>query len=259
MLLQHFKYTHEDKEHNAKQNGGLRLFSDCLEGCAKCYNGTGHVLDIGEQLPHTCKVTREGGVFAVLVDRAGTNCVDSSNKLQAVEVQAVDSEGGGLKLVTVIRIFAIVIALCFFAVLLLILFRVRQNKARIDDAVHRALQDHEANRLKGSKLKCIGKEDIERAFPAKIATTEVQCAVCLQSVTGQMGRRLHCGHEFHADCILEWWTHRPCPAVECPLCRQKQEVHTEGDGSSEASDMASTVVESPIVESAIVEHTIVEI
>jgi len=51
------------------------------------------------------------------------------------------------------------------------------------------------------------------------------CIVCLASIEpGELFRRLQCAHCFHADCILEWWTHVPRAALECPTCRQLQRV-----------------------------------
>merc|ERR1712187_677647 len=88
----------------------------------------------------------------------------------------------------------------------------------------------------------IGKEEIDRHFPTVLgadlvnlgngtptreAPTRTQahvtrtCAVCLLLVTGEEPcKSLHCGHYFHADCILKWWTHEPRRLLTCPMCRQ---------------------------------------
>lgn len=44
--------------------------------------------------------------------------------------------------------------------------------------------------------------------------TRDECPICLVEDTREM-RRMHCGHVFHADCIMQWakWSDA------CPMCR----------------------------------------
>lgn len=51
------------------------------------------------------------------------------------------------------------------------------------------------------------------------------CAVCQESIQNRPeGCRLrNCGHQFHDNCILEWFTH----SVRCPVCRNDIREHTE--------------------------------
>mmetsp|Transcript_99342 Transcript_99342/g.289931 ORF Transcript_99342/g.289931 Transcript_99342/m.289931 type:complete len:183 (-) Transcript_99342:94-642(-) len=93
---------------------------------------------------------------------------------------------------------------------------------------------------------CIGKEAIERRFPVQKMGPGTQyleestCAVCLEAIAeAQPCRRLQCGHSFHADCILEWWTHVPRTSLECPVCKRRQRV-TAQDGTPAASASASS-------------------
>mmetsp|Transcript_21289 Transcript_21289/g.45281 ORF Transcript_21289/g.45281 Transcript_21289/m.45281 type:complete len:279 (-) Transcript_21289:27-863(-) len=64
---------------------------------------------------------------------------------------------------------------------------------------------------------------IEQHFPAMRCSGSPQCVVCLSPVLEtEMARQAQCGHTFHADCIMTWWTHRPRRALECPVCKQIQ-------------------------------------
>jgi hypothetical protein len=48
-----------------------------------------------------------------------------------------------------------------------------------------------------------------------------KCAICFEKVpstNSAKNKRLHCGHAFHLDCILQWFKE----SDECPICRKKQ-------------------------------------
>ena len=48
-----------------------------------------------------------------------------------------------------------------------------------------------------------------------------KCSICFEQVRSANSpntKRLHCGHSFHLDCILEWFVQ----SDECPVCRQVQ-------------------------------------
>jgi len=89
-------------------------------------------------------------------------------------------------------------------------------------------------------LKVISAEEIERRFPKHTGyddnnqdETQAElgvptCIVCLAPIEADDHfRRLQCQHAFHADCILEWWTHVPRAVLECPTCRRAQIVSEE--------------------------------
>jgi hypothetical protein len=44
--------------------------------------------------------------------------------------------------------------------------------------------------------------------------------VCLCEIENR-GRKLPCGHCFHSQCILDWWTHTPRAVLACPICKQQ--------------------------------------
>jgi hypothetical protein len=59
------------------------------------------------------------------------------------------------------------------------------------------------------------------AFPEVRIEGKPPCVICLSEIEGK-GRMLQCGHCFHADCILTWWTHTPRTTLECPTCKHIQ-------------------------------------
>uniref|UniRef100_A0A7S2VRC1 RING-type domain-containing protein n=1 Tax=Zooxanthella nutricula TaxID=1333877 RepID=A0A7S2VRC1_9DINO len=77
--------------------------------------------------------------------------------------------------------------------------------------------------------KKIAADVLERAFPAQPrrsrAGSVTDCMICLDAIDeGCACRVLQCGHVFHAECIMDWWTHAPRETVDCPCCRRSQEV-----------------------------------
>jgi len=66
-------------------------------------------------------------------------------------------------------------------------------------------------------------DDVSKRFPVCRTDREPTCAVCLSPVSAdEECRQTDCGHEFHADCIMQWWTHKPRKTLKCPVCRQRQ-------------------------------------
>mmetsp|Transcript_15194 Transcript_15194/g.31822 ORF Transcript_15194/g.31822 Transcript_15194/m.31822 type:complete len:136 (+) Transcript_15194:79-486(+) len=83
-------------------------------------------------------------------------------------------------------------------------------------------EGHE-NTCLGAKM--VGATAIEFYFPIIKTCVGAQCAVCLCPVEDEQPcRKLQCEHIYHADCILDWWVHRPRIALECPMCRAPQTV-----------------------------------
>merc|ERR1719362_1112717 len=73
------------------------------------------------------------------------------------------------------------------------------------------------------KLVC--STEIEEHFPAFTSEHAPTCAVCLSTVEiNQPCRRTKCGHEFHGDCIMKWWTQEEGKVLCCPVCREVQRV-----------------------------------
>jgi len=67
-------------------------------------------------------------------------------------------------------------------------------------------------------------EDIEARFPVtKCCEGGETCVVCLSVIEADEDCRVtQCGHTFHADCLMAWWTHKPRRTLRCPICRARQ-------------------------------------
>jgi len=79
--------------------------------------------------------------------------------------------------------------------------------------------------------------EIDRRFPGTNVDDEPMCAVCLLQIElDEPCRVTDCGHVFHADCILQWWTHKPHAVLHCPVCRQKQRRHAPSDASQQGHE-----------------------
>ncbi|KAK4785408.1 hypothetical protein SAY86_002097 [Trapa natans] len=61
---------------------------------------------------------------------------------------------------------------------------------------------------------------IVMAFPAG---TGARCSVCMEGFRVDSGRRIPCGHVYHADCITTWLS----LGDSCPLCRLKVSPETK--------------------------------
>jgi len=76
------------------------------------------------------------------------------------------------------------------------------------------------------------RDDFERMCPAAPLEADAEvggepdlCCVCLNAkVEGDLCRRLHCGHCYHADCIDDWWSRGDANELVCPLCRRPSDV-----------------------------------
>lgn len=101
-----------------------------------------------------------------------------------------------------------------------------------------------------SPKKVITAVEIEQQFPEVPIDGQPQCVVCLVEVDGN-GRKLPCGHCFHADCLMNWWTHTPRSVLECPTCRQVASISTE-ETSKQYAGSTSSIVGQQGVDEAIV-------
>jgi len=71
----------------------------------------------------------------------------------------------------------------------------------------------------------VGIKQIERHFPVCYTRDAPMCTICLSVVHAhEPCRRTKCGHEFHADCIMNWWTREKGRLLCCPTCRTTQRI-----------------------------------
>jgi len=83
------------------------------------------------------------------------------------------------------------------------------------------------------KKKALTEAEIEKRFPAHYISGNPTCVVCLSEIEEtELARTTQCGHEFHADCVSQWWMYRPRKQVRCPVCRHKQRMK---DSSKDAT------------------------
>lgn len=71
----------------------------------------------------------------------------------------------------------------------------------------------------------LSEEDISRLEIAPYEGEDVQCSICLNSITsGQDVTSLTCEHTFHSQCIQRWFRRN----ATCPVCRTEQpRIRTE--------------------------------
>jgi len=55
------------------------------------------------------------------------------------------------------------------------------------------------------------------AKKADISFNYIDCPICLEEFCTDQHLTLTCGHKFHANCILKWFTIQ----MKCPICRRK--------------------------------------
>jgi len=83
---------------------------------------------------------------------------------------------------------------------------------------------------------------IESVFPTTTSSSMSECSICLVAMQdNDVCRKLQCGHEFHADCVSQWFMHCPVPRLplRCPLCRHSQQLVTGSAASSVSSPLPS--------------------
>lgn len=91
--------------------------------------------------------------------------------------------------------------------------------------------------------KGISSSQIEQVFPVIRTDSQLQCVVCLLQIEGTC-RRLQCGHCFHSECILNWWTHVPRFELFCPTCKQEQVIPDMYAAASRPRSQPSQAVDS---------------
>mmetsp|Transcript_79508 Transcript_79508/g.157524 ORF Transcript_79508/g.157524 Transcript_79508/m.157524 type:complete len:180 (-) Transcript_79508:108-647(-) len=68
-------------------------------------------------------------------------------------------------------------------------------------------------------------QDIEDHFPTFYTEGGTTCAICLSVIDkSDLCRKTSCGHTFHAECIMKWWTREMGKVLCCPVCRKHQRI-----------------------------------
>mmetsp|Transcript_32229 Transcript_32229/g.63499 ORF Transcript_32229/g.63499 Transcript_32229/m.63499 type:complete len:165 (+) Transcript_32229:95-589(+) len=76
-----------------------------------------------------------------------------------------------------------------------------------------------------ARRKVVSFSEIERHFPICFTKGSPTCAICLTTIEEtDPCRKTKCNHEFHADCIMKWWTKERGCLLNCPICREPQSV-----------------------------------
>eukprot|EP00419_Tripos_fusus_P054432 CAMPEP_0172809824 /NCGR_PEP_ID=MMETSP1075-20121228/8432_1 /TAXON_ID=2916 /ORGANISM="Ceratium fusus, Strain PA161109" /LENGTH=189 /DNA_ID=CAMNT_0013649065 /DNA_START=60 /DNA_END=629 /DNA_ORIENTATION=+ len=75
------------------------------------------------------------------------------------------------------------------------------------------------------RKKVVSVLEIEGHFPISFTESGSVCPICLVEI-GALDpcRKTTCNHEFHADCIMKWWTNERGKVLNCPTCREAQKV-----------------------------------
>lgn len=190
--------------------GTQLLWSHCSEGCEDCAQGTGRVLAVepsSEDATSGCRQTPGMGVFLIMKGQTNQQCV-TSMRLFYADLAAREARYKTVVPATVAILIFLGFSCCFFT----IAARPKPKPPK-------------------SKPKFVSKGEIEQRFPVKTVDDMQVCIICLASMeTDDVCRMLQCAHTFHAECIVEWWTHVPRVSIECPTCRMKQSLQDEANG-----------------------------
>eukprot|EP00747_Dinoflagellata_sp_TGD_P166043 gnl/TRDRNA2_/TRDRNA2_188233_c0_seq1.p1 gnl/TRDRNA2_/TRDRNA2_188233_c0~~gnl/TRDRNA2_/TRDRNA2_188233_c0_seq1.p1 ORF type:complete len:223 (+),score=8.78 gnl/TRDRNA2_/TRDRNA2_188233_c0_seq1:85-753(+) len=111
--------------------------------------------------------------------------------------------------------------------------------------------------MKDGTLAPISRSHVEKHFPEVSIDGQFQCVICLGDIEG-IGRKLQCGHAFHSECILDWWTHVPRTVLECPTCRQSQKVPPvpKIEGKPHVHPLEFFMPNAPVAAEAVGHHTV---
>ena len=67
------------------------------------------------------------------------------------------------------------------------------------------------------------------------------CAICQDSIEGDLARIRHCGHSYHRTCLNSWFASNP----RCPVCRYDIRETGQGAGTSAVVAQTSSQSSSP--------------
>jgi len=211
----------------------LLLWSGCNASCGDCEIGTGKFL-IVQHFPQ-CISTATDGVFGILYNdnsfpeklETYHNCWPS---LDAYDFEA-EKQNRRWSIVKYCAIASAAMVGCASAALLLICCRMGWRRRGL----------HSGTGVAALQLaRTIGKAAIEEHFPVSRSHEGNQCVVCLLDLEeNERCRKLQCGHEFHAECIVGWWTHVRRTSLECPLCKRRQRLGDEDPEDATEAPAAS--------------------
>jgi len=111
----------------------------------------------------------------------------------------------------------------------------------------RRLHGVEDQQQRKNKKAVTSEEILERLPPAKTPRNsdgggQPSCVVCLCEVdVDEESITTQCGHVFHKDCVLQWWTHKPRRSIRCPTCRTKQKIRSKSRAGSPRSPQVHPV------------------
>jgi hypothetical protein len=145
------------------------------------------------------------------------------------------SENGGVQghesIALSIAVMACLLAFCVFSVVI--------APKRFGFGTRR--QEAEQRQKRKEKRAVTTEEILERLPPAKTPRNsdgngQPNCVVCLCEVdVDEESITTQCGHTFHKDCVLQWWTHKPRRSIRCPTCRTRQKIRVKSRDDSPVS------------------------
>lgn len=137
----------------------------------------------------------------------------------------------------------IVVSIAVMACLLACgVFGVVGARKRFGCGPRRAATEERQKRKERKAVTC--EEILERLPPAKTPRNsdgggQPSCVVCLCEVdVDEESITTQCGHTFHKDCVLQWWTHKPRRSIRCPTCRTKQKIRVRSRDDRQLSPRA---------------------
>mmetsp|Transcript_79852 Transcript_79852/g.171144 ORF Transcript_79852/g.171144 Transcript_79852/m.171144 type:complete len:233 (+) Transcript_79852:55-753(+) len=105
-----------------------------------------------------------------------------------------------------------------------------------------------ADRPQRHQKKAVTAVDVDLRFPVSRIEGQPTCVVCLSPIEAdEPCRTTQCEHAFHADCLMQWWTHKPRKSLRCPICRtrQRRSFGDNGESKDEQTPKASDLEQSP--------------
>jgi len=236
--------------------GESRLWSGCSPGCTSCSNGLVlQGLTEGDQ--GLCRATPNRAVYQLKAGASSSDkevCVRSLSEYHGLLAVREDR----YRLVVSISGGVLVFLVCFFCTASAMMTPKRPPTPKIITvqeierafpakrgaaarrragtahcyADHSTIASATPAGSPGTASKTDVGEDREEHVERQTSEQELTCAVCLMVIApDELFRELQCDHCFHADCIVQWWTHVPRATLQCPTCRHLQTVEDlEGPG-----------------------------
>jgi hypothetical protein len=131
-------------------------------------------------------------------------------------------------------VVAVAVLICAFWVVLLLTYAVRFCRTRRGGSSQPPLS---------LRSKAVTADIIEQRFPVIRIDGQPMCVVCLSPVEAEDPcRTTQCGHTFHAECILEWWMHKPRKTLRCPICRQRQRKRVVDKQTGESGELSPNLL-----------------